>query len=179
MLGVGLGVPECFELFGEEADNRIRAEKLDEGLDILNGLWTGEPFSYEGKYFRVEEVKFLPKPVQQPRIPIIVGGGYFNKPPFKRAARFDGVVPINLDFTNPLTPKMLREILSFIEKIRGNLDNYVVMVSGETPDDPEKGARKVYPYLEAGANWWLEDISGLRGSIEENRQRIRAGPPRA
>ncbi|HEX9132980.1 MAG TPA: LLM class flavin-dependent oxidoreductase [Ktedonobacteraceae bacterium] len=74
--GVGAGdVREPgFSHFGEELDAKWRAELLDEGLDILAGLWRGEPFSYKGTHYRVEEVAFLPKPVQQPRIPIWVGG---------------------------------------------------------------------------------------------------------
>jgi alkanesulfonate monooxygenase SsuD/methylene tetrahydromethanopterin reductase-like flavin-dependent oxidoreductase (luciferase family) len=178
MLGVGIGVPECFSLFGEAAENSIRAEKLDEGLDILTGLWSGENFSYEGKHYKVTEVKFLPKPFQEPRIPIIVGGGYPNRVPFRRAARFDGVAPINLDFPNPLTPDMLRDVLSLIEVDRGSLENYVVMVYGETDADPERGSERINPYVEAGATWWLEEISGMRGNLEKNLQRIRAGPPK-
>jgi alkanesulfonate monooxygenase SsuD/methylene tetrahydromethanopterin reductase-like flavin-dependent oxidoreductase (luciferase family) len=178
ILGVGLGVPECFSLFGEETNSKTRAEKMDEGLDIITGLWSGEAFSYNGKFFKVEKVRFLPKPIQQPRIPIIVGGSYLNKAPFKRAARFDGVVPINPDFPNPLTPNMLRNILKFIKKERGDLENYLVFISGDTSEDQEEGAKKVYPYIKAGANWWLEDISGLRGSIDKNLSRIRAGPPK-
>lgn len=176
-LGIGLGVPECFELFGEETDSRVRAEKLDEGLDILLGLWSGEEFSYNGRHYNLSEVKFLPQPVQKPRIPVILGGGYPNKAPFKRAAKFDGVFPINPDYPNPLTPEMLLRVLKIIRNARGGLSNYIVMVNGETADESEKEASKVKKYLDAGANWWLEDLSGLRGGIEENIKRVQAGPP--
>lgn len=177
ILGVGLGVTECFQLFGENIEPKVRAEKLDEGLEILLGLWSGEAFNYEGKHYKLSEVRFLPKPVQKPRIPIIVGGGYPNTAPFKRAARFDGVFPINPDYPKPLTPEMLRKVLKIILNDRGNLTNYVVMVGGETLDESEKEANKVKPFLEAGANWWLESLSGLRGGIEENMKRVKAGPP--
>ena len=70
ILGVGLGAPnDEFDRFGEDSDARVRAEKLDESLTIIDGLWTGEPFSFEGKHFNVGEIRFLPKPVQ-PRVPI-------------------------------------------------------------------------------------------------------------
>jgi alkanesulfonate monooxygenase SsuD/methylene tetrahydromethanopterin reductase-like flavin-dependent oxidoreductase (luciferase family) len=178
MLGVGLGVNECFHLFGENINLKVRAEKLDEGLEILLRLWSGEAFSFTGKHYNVKDVKFLPKPVQNPRIPIIVGGGYPGKLPFKRAARFDGVFPINTNYPNLLTPDNLEDILTVIEKDRGNLDNYTVMVNGETVDESEKEARKVKAFIKAGANWWLEDLSGLRGSVEENMKRVKAGPPK-
>lgn len=74
-LTVELGAPEevGFACFGELADQRIRAEKLDEGLDILTGLWTGKPFSNSGKHFRIEKIKFQPVTLQTPRIPLWVG----------------------------------------------------------------------------------------------------------
>jgi hypothetical protein len=74
ILGVGLGYPAELEFaaLGEEPDDRIRTEKLDEGLEVLTGLWSGEPFSFRGEHLRVEDVQFLPTPVQQPRIPIWV-----------------------------------------------------------------------------------------------------------
>ena len=76
ILGVGLGDPAHaeFGLFGEPADRRVRAELLDEGLEVLAGLWTGQPFSHEGKHFTVGPVRFSPSPVQRPRVPIWVGG---------------------------------------------------------------------------------------------------------
>ena len=51
ILGIGLGwSPEFdFEQFGENGDFRIKAEKTDEGLEILVGLWSGKLFAYDGK----------------------------------------------------------------------------------------------------------------------------------
>ena len=68
-LGVGLGggAQNEFAAFGENADARVRAELLDEGLAILDGLWSGEPFSYEGDHYRVSGAEFTPRAVQQPR----------------------------------------------------------------------------------------------------------------
>src|SRR3990172_5166253 len=58
IFGVGLGYQSGeFEDFGEEGDPKILAEKLDEGLDILAGLWSGEPFSYRGKHYQVNDVR--------------------------------------------------------------------------------------------------------------------------
>ncbi|MCK4830881.1 LLM class flavin-dependent oxidoreductase [bacterium] len=59
ILGVGLGAPPETEFgyFGEESDVKIRAKKLDESLDIITGLWSGEPFSYKGTHYQLEEMK--------------------------------------------------------------------------------------------------------------------------
>ncbi|HZD18635.1 MAG TPA: LLM class F420-dependent oxidoreductase [Actinomycetota bacterium] len=53
---------------------RERFEMLEEQLEIVHGLWTEDEFSFEGRHYTVEECRFLPKPVQRPHSPIIVGG---------------------------------------------------------------------------------------------------------
>ena len=104
VLGVGLGdtgeaigADASFTRLGEEMAPRRRAQILDEALEIIAGLWTGEPFAFRGEHFVVEEVTFLPTPVQKPRIPIWVGGGYPNRGPTRRAARWDGSLPLQGD----------------------------------------------------------------------------------
>jgi alkanesulfonate monooxygenase SsuD/methylene tetrahydromethanopterin reductase-like flavin-dependent oxidoreductase (luciferase family) len=100
ILGVGLGEPAQwdFGFFDEPTDPKIRAQRLDQGLDILTGLWSGQPFRYEGEQYKVVKgVSFRPTPLQSPRIPIWVGGWWPKKPPLRRAARGDGVCPIKGD----------------------------------------------------------------------------------
>ena len=179
MMGVGLGNPPAeFEAFGEPASPRVRAEKLDEALEVITGLWAGEPFSYQGEHFDVEEVTFLPKPLQSPRIPIWVGGFWPNRAPMRRAARFDGVYPAR-DWPDTLSVEDLREIIGYIQGHRNDSGDFDVVAGGSTPGDPEKGAEIVEPWRAVGATWWSEDINGWRGSLDEMRERIRAGPPRA
>jgi alkanesulfonate monooxygenase SsuD/methylene tetrahydromethanopterin reductase-like flavin-dependent oxidoreductase (luciferase family) len=47
---------------------------LEEQLEIVHGLWSEEVFSFEGRYYALEECRFLPKPVQRPHPPIVLGG---------------------------------------------------------------------------------------------------------
>ena len=70
LLPVGLGTPDdgAFGNVGEPTDLRTRAELLDETLAILDGLWSGEPFAFQGKHYRFGPMTFRPKPVQEPRI---------------------------------------------------------------------------------------------------------------
>jgi len=95
ILGVGLGdrVNKDFRSFDEVSDPRTRAEMLDEGLDILAGLQSGESFSFSGRHYRISEALFVPAAFQTPRIPVWVAAHWPNRRPLQRAARWDGVLP--------------------------------------------------------------------------------------
>jgi alkanesulfonate monooxygenase SsuD/methylene tetrahydromethanopterin reductase-like flavin-dependent oxidoreductase (luciferase family) len=180
VLGLGIGAPPDveFEYFGEVSDAKTRAEILDEGLDIITGVWSGEPFSHKGNHYQMEEMTFLPKPRQEPRIPIWIGGGVPHKAPFRRAARYDGVAPVHSVWPEPLTPRHLGEILEIVKAERGNLKNYDVVICGDTTGkDSKKDREVVEPWIKAGATWFQENINGMRAEINELRERIRAGPP--
>jgi alkanesulfonate monooxygenase SsuD/methylene tetrahydromethanopterin reductase-like flavin-dependent oxidoreductase (luciferase family) len=190
ILGVGLGDPVQwdFGFFGEEQDARIRARRLDEGLDVLTGLWSGEPFSYQGTHFRLQEMRFRPGPAQTPRVPIWVAGWWPNKPPLRRAARWDGVVPGKEG--EPLTPDEVRQIRAYVAEHRSSEAPFDVVVSGATSgEDRAADALTVAPYREAGATWWIESIDPWRfgwgweepwapEASEKMRERVRQGPPR-
>ena len=96
IIAVGLGAVESgFESFGEVTDRKTRAELLDEGLDVLTGLWRGQPFNYSGKHYQIKETHFFPPPppVQQPRIPIWMVGAWPSERSMRRALRYDGILP--------------------------------------------------------------------------------------
>lgn len=201
ILGVGIGAgPWEWEDLGEEPDLRVRGAMLDEGLEVLSGIWSGEPYSHHGVYYTVHvqlpgssgPTAFLPRPVQRPRIPIWVAGFWPNKPPFRRAARWDGVVPLLVGASpleiEPMTPAALAEIVAYVRRHRTNPDApFDVTASGATPgDDPAEGARIASSFAAAGATWWIEDISpfrfdwGWQGAwpVEQMNARIRNEPPR-
>src|SRR5258706_5702313 len=93
ILPVGLGALDDagFANVGEPTDARIRAEMLDESLAILAGLWTGEPFAFEGRHYRFGPMTFRPTPVQQPRVPIWVAGAWPHVRSMRRAIHSDGI----------------------------------------------------------------------------------------
>ena len=201
ILGVGIGAgPWEWEELGEEADLKTRGAMLDEGLDVLTGIWSGEPFRHKGEHYTVHvelpgstgPAAFLPRPLQSPRIPIWVAGLWPHKPPFRRAARWDGVVPLLAGAgpleIKPMTPAALAEIVAYVRRHRADPEaRFDVTAAGETPgDDPGEGARIVAPFAEAGATWWIEDVSPFRFDwdwggpwpVEQMNARIRHGPPR-
>lgn len=181
ILGVGIGAPPDpeFTAFGEDPSAKIRAEKLDECLDIITGLWNGESFTYHGIHYQLEDVTFLPTPYQKPRIPIWVGGGIPHRAPFLRAARFDGVIPVHSRWPEPVTPAHLDEVLTIVKKERSNLSDYEVVICGETTGSDEDKDRDILkPWFDAGITWWLEDIHELRADLDILRERIRSGPPK-
>ena len=109
VLGAGLGEPVADEYasFGDTTDIRVLAERLDEGLHALDLLWSGEPVTYRGNQITIDDVVFLPTPVQRPRVPIWVGGFWPNKAPMRRAARWDGATPAMAGMEAALDHKIL------------------------------------------------------------------------
>jgi alkanesulfonate monooxygenase SsuD/methylene tetrahydromethanopterin reductase-like flavin-dependent oxidoreductase (luciferase family) len=183
ILPVGLGAIDAgFEQFGEETDRKVRAELLDEGLEVMTGLWSQKPFHYDGKHYHVRSNWNAPS-LQQPRIPIWVTGVW---PPhmksMRRALRYDGLLPNVIDEKGKhreITPDDLRAIQQFVREQRPDGTLYDIVLEGETPgDDTDKARAIVRPLAEAGATWWLESMWWDNITIEIVRKRIQQGPPR-
>jgi alkanesulfonate monooxygenase SsuD/methylene tetrahydromethanopterin reductase-like flavin-dependent oxidoreductase (luciferase family) len=181
ILGVGIGSPAYgdFGIFGEPSGERERAELLDEGLDVLAGLWSGEPFSYSGKHYSVDPVRFTPVPVQRPRIPVWVAGVLPAPRPIARAGRWDGFVPITYTDRGMIrpTPAEMAEVTGKIAAQRGHLDNYDMVVWAEVADDPAAPEREFAGYQEAGATWWIETARPGPDWWEGIQRRVAAGRP--
>ena len=184
IIPVGLGALEDagFAKVGEPTDRKIRAQLLDEGLEILTGLWSGEPFSFHGHHYHVEELTFLPPPVQSPRIPIWVVGAWPRMKSMQRVLRYDGLLPtkINADGSpGDVTPADLQAMKAYIDEHRTQTTPFDIVWEGETPgDDREQSVSIVRPWADAGATWWMEARWGSPVRLDEARTRIRQGPPR-
>jgi alkanesulfonate monooxygenase SsuD/methylene tetrahydromethanopterin reductase-like flavin-dependent oxidoreductase (luciferase family) len=183
IFGAGLGSRDDeFTRFGEDGDARVRGEKVDEGLEIIAGLWRGEPFGYEGRHYRVDSTVFVPVPVQTPRIPVWIGGRWPHRRPFERAARWDGVFPVTpagTPHTEALSPDDLRRAVSFTLGVRGDRAGpFDVVMEGTTSEGGSRGAAVVAPYADVGLTWWIEKLGWFRGTVDEMRARVKAGPPR-
>ncbi len=159
VLGVGLGASDYdFEHCGEEAEPKVRAARMDEALAIIDGLWSGRELTYHGEHFHVDGLRFQPKPVQQPRIPIWVAGFYPNPAPVRRAARWDGMFALRPN--EPLQPDEWRQILTTIAGLRSDMANYDAIHSDITQGEIDR--ERVAAYARAGVTWWLEDVSPVR-----------------
>lgn len=178
ILAVGLGFPPDAEFahFGEDPDAKVRAAKLDEGLDILAGLWRGKPFTYHGQYYSIAKTVFLPRTFQSPRIPIWVGGFWPHKAPFRRAARWDGAFPLKTG--GAMKKKDLEDIRAYIQQHRTATTPFDLVMMGYTPgNDADKARKIIAPYRAGGLTWWLESLFQVHDSIAAMRRRIRQGPP--
>jgi alkanesulfonate monooxygenase SsuD/methylene tetrahydromethanopterin reductase-like flavin-dependent oxidoreductase (luciferase family) len=171
---------EEFAAFGEDPDPSVRAQRVDEALEIIAGLWSGEPFSYRGRHNLVEETVFLPRPVQRPRIPIWIAGRWPSRRPFERAARWDGVFPTHRDvgFNDLMPVSELRQVVDYTRGLREDPGApFDVIVEGTSPADGQAAADVVGPYEDAGLTWWVERTGWFRGPVDEMRARVEAGPP--
>lgn len=190
VLGVGLGSSGGQEAewsnFGEELDLVARGQMLDESLEVITGLWSGQPFSYEGRHYHVKEAQFLPAPLQQPRIPVWVAGNWPHRAPFRRAARWDGMIPqMRGEKGDELT--QLKEAVQYTLDLRSSDAPYdVVYSTAPTPGgNPARAAERVRPFAEAGVTWWLEQLNPQHFGcdwldewpLEAMRRRILQGPP--
>jgi alkanesulfonate monooxygenase SsuD/methylene tetrahydromethanopterin reductase-like flavin-dependent oxidoreductase (luciferase family) len=188
ILGVGLGAPvqDEFGSFGETTDPKELAARLDEGLEALNLLWSGDPVTYRGQHVVVEDVTFLPTPVQRPRVPVWVGGEWPSRPPMRRAARWDGAVPLLLPGhgSEPLQPDAatVREIHAFLagQRVSEGRDRepFDLVLSGTSPPDRGAAADLTGLLEEAGGTWWVECLWDDLERAEPMLRRADQGPPR-
>jgi len=186
ILSVGLGAIDTgFAAFGEVTDIRQRAELLDEGLDIITGLWAGQPFGYKGKHYTIQPTDFMnpPPPIQKPRIPIWVVAAWPRKRSMRRAARWDGLLPNKLNEQGEhekVTPEDIAAIRDYLIKERHDpeLSGYDIVVEGKTPGADLNAAGAILkPWQAAGATWWIEADweANEAGQVFE---RIDQGPPK-
>ncbi len=176
VLPVGLGAldDQGFGDVGEVTGLRERAAILDETLDILAGLWSGEPFGYQGSHYRFAPMTFRPRPMQVPRIPIWVVAVPTGERSLARALRWDGLV------LQTGVPEEVGAMVARVVASRPGIgvdDPFQIVAQGTTPADAKAASDIVRPVADAGATWWIEaDWSGATPA--SLRARIDAGPPR-
>lgn len=173
VFGAGLGGGYDWEPYGRSFDTSTVAEQLDESLDVIDGLWREEEFSYDGSHYELREATLQPTPVQNPRIPILLGGWWPNKNPIARGARWDGIMPVGPNYPDQFSEEELRSMMAFYH---------------EQADEPGEvllgrdysGTDSAFPDWcdELGVTWLL--TTGNEGEVEGARideDLIRAGPP--
>ncbi|TFG26222.1 LLM class flavin-dependent oxidoreductase [Candidatus Thorarchaeota archaeon] len=174
ILGVGLGgsSDNDYRKFGEDFDLKKRAERLDESITILEGLWSGKPFSFSGKHYTIDEVTFNPRPIQRPRVPIWCAGTWPIKAPFRRAARYDGVFPLSM--SEDMSLEEYSHVIEYVEEQRGSMKDYDVVIMGTTTGGPEKPSW-IDESEALGCTWYVEIVMG--DDFHKHLERIAKGPP--
>ena len=178
VFGAALGSMDTeYTAFGESAALADRAGRLDESLTVLSALWSGSPVDFPGRYVTVDSVQMVPSPVQSPRVPIWCAGRWPAAAGFRRAARWDGVMPTHAEFGKGTTmpPAVLADALAVVAAERGDLSDFDVAVEGRT--ESADAARMVSSYAEVGLTWWVEAMGWWRGGVGDALVRITAGPP--
>lgn len=181
--GLGWAGDGAYTRAGIPNDRKVRAEMLDEGLEILDGLWSGKPFRFNGTHNQIKTMRFIPGPLQRPRIPIWVVGAWGRPKSMRRVLKYDGLIPVikKADGSHAeVTPQAIREMGEYISqnrKVKGNArDEFDIIKDGTTPANPRKAREIVGPFAEAGATWWMESMWGYK-RMSDVRARVRAGPP--
>ena len=168
-LGVGLGSDRFggeFVKTGEELDEKRRGQMLNESLEILAAAWSGEPVHHRGEHYTVDDIAFLPRPVQRPGVPVWAAGFPGNLRPIIRAARLDGFFPANLEH-----PDQLAGAVATLTDLRnGDMDSYDIAVGLSLGVDPE-------PFAKAGTTWWLPEVDP-GAPLDTVRGVLRDGPAR-
>jgi alkanesulfonate monooxygenase SsuD/methylene tetrahydromethanopterin reductase-like flavin-dependent oxidoreductase (luciferase family) len=166
VLGVGLGAPadDEFANFGDAADDRVRAARLDEGLEVLDALLRGGPLDHHGEHFTVD-ADLRPAALQRPRPPIWVAGFWPNRRPFARAGRWDGVVPLA---EGGLRPDGLAAVVEACGGARPGFDVVVTAVDGVDPSEFEA----------AGATWHVVSTWPIGDWLPPFTRAVADGPPR-
>jgi alkanesulfonate monooxygenase SsuD/methylene tetrahydromethanopterin reductase-like flavin-dependent oxidoreductase (luciferase family) len=164
----------------------VLAERLDEGLHALDLLWSGKPVTYRGNQVTVDDVVFLPTPVQRPRVPVWVGGVWPNKSPMRRAARWDGAIPATAGFEAGRPPGVseTRDLVRFLRACRadnGLADRpFDIIIGGASPARASAARDVIGPLADAGITWWDERMpwGDDLDRTEPILRRIDLGPPR-
>lgn len=167
-LGVGIGSDRFgreLTATGEQLDDRLRGQMLDESLQILTAAWSGAPVHHRGQHYTIDDVRFLPRPVQRSGVPVWVAGLAGNAKPLRRAASYDGYFPANLEHADQLA-----EIVATIARLRQHTTAaYDIAVGLPIDVDP-------LPYVKAGATWWMPEFAPEAVSLDMVRGMLRDGP---
>lgn len=182
--GLGGPIEDEYGSFGDTTDPVVLAERLDEGLELLRRYWSGEVVDHRGRHYRVDDVALLPATLQRPHPPIWIGGFWPRRRPMRRAAGWDGVVPLFTDARHGQIPPVdqVRELVAYVGQYRDGArrGSFEVVLGGRTPGDPAQAGAIVGRLAETGATWW--DERQLQTSEDLDRltpvlRRIEHGPP--
>lgn len=180
ILGVGAGEDRPdFEAFGEPHEREQRIARMDEAMAIIDAGLRGEPLAHEGPHLRASGVILGPRPRQRPRPPMWLGA--LRPGGVRKAARWDGWIAVAMSedgASMTMAPDRFAELADLTRRERATSGltrtSFDIAVLGVDGLDDMKAAA----YADAGATWWLESLSPMRGNIDELEAIVRKGPSR-
>lgn len=182
--GLGAPIEDEYGSFGDTVDPVVLASRLDEGLELLSRYWSGAPVSHDGSHYQVRDVTLLPATVQHPRPPIWIGGYWPHRRPMRRAARWDGAVPLFTAAGHGHMPpaQEVRELVDYIRQCRDESDRrpFEIVLGGKTAGDTAEAGEAIAPLVDAGATWWDERQLMTSEDLHHTTpvlRRINQGPP--
>lgn len=182
VLGIGLGDDGWreFSAFGEATEPAARGRILDESLEVVRGLLSGDAYRHQGAEFAVDAPPFLPRPAQDP-LPIWAACRWPNRAPLARAARLHGCFPI-FQVGDPPPPPSSADIVELRERLEelGAPSPYdIVIRCALSREDPASIADTVADLEDAGVTWMLEAFAPSGPPTEMVEEIVRNGPPRS
>ena len=179
--GLGFTLQAEYGTWGDQAEPPVVASRLDEGLEVLARLWSGERVDFRGEHLTAAGVTFAPAPLQRPRPPVWIGCDWPSRAPLRRAKRWDGIAPMIVnprDGSWSATPEAVAEIAAAAREGRDGDGPFDVVITGRTrTGQPAEARQAVAAIAAAGATWWLEGFRPSPGEYEAAQSRIEAGPP--
>ncbi|HEX2025765.1 MAG TPA: TIGR03560 family F420-dependent LLM class oxidoreductase [Actinomycetota bacterium] len=158
----------------------VRTAMLEEQIEIVHGLWTGEPFSFDGDHYRLDDVRSLPTPVQRPHPPLIVGGAAGSRST-RLAARWAD--EYNVVFAAPEACRTKRARVAEAWNRAGRdpaavrFSVMTVLVLGRDREEVLDRTRRMLrrSNRDADPEAWLRDTpEAVAGTVDEAVERIRA-----
>lgn len=177
ILGVGSGDVNDpgFCATGEPLEPAARARLLDEGLEIMTRLWSGEPVTFHGRHYQVDDLRLSPRPVQQPRIPVWVGGDWLLSGVRARVVRWDGCC-VYKGSPDEEWQDLTAADVHDISAAAGRPEFDIGLGGRERADDWDRDRAHIRSIAEAGATWWTEWVEP--GDRQRTLKAVRRGPLR-
>lgn len=178
IFGAGLGTRPEYERLGEVYDGAALGRRYDEALELIVQLWQGKPVTFHGEFYDLRELTLPITPVQQPRVPILTAAWWPNRQAFRRATRWDGLMPywpaLLGDQTGPEGQQSsgrpvedeLREMLEYYHSLTDD-PGEILIPRGERDDGEYREL-----CAELGVTWLLP-------YFPMDLDEVRQGPPRS
>ena len=165
----------------------IRVSRFEEAVQVIKGLFAEDAFTYEGKHYTIHNLNGLPKPLQKPYPPLLLGGG--SKRMLSIAAREANIVSVNIRTTaeggfdaSSLTPEATDQKLAWVREAAGaRFDDLElnVLVFPVVTDQPRQAAEQMLrewklPTDEASIDGVLAEASSLFGTVDQIVEALQA-----